>query len=426
MTEAQKTTVQKYLQHYAEPEVIDAQHIFEPKNQDANHTNAESARYRCAMVIPCFDENGDFFARLVARHDMHDVLVIIVINQAHGSAYNARNVQLFEGLKHGADQHHTSGNVHLFTSSPCDCLVVDRFSTGLHIPLKQGVGLARKIGADIACQAFVDGITQSPWIYSTDADADLPDNYFSHCDLSAKECVAQVFNFAHYNDGSALALATAKYEQAIKYYRRGLQWAGSPYAFYTLGSTLAVSAWAYAQVRGFPKRAGGEDFYLLNKLAKVGHVQSCSNILIHLDARFSQRVPFGTGPAVQSILNKEQNAPYTYYHPAIFDELQQWLNWCTNILPERFIATPSNALPWHHESLLSKNIIDTAHSLAFTDFLTHATVQCRTPAMFVAHFHTWFDAFRTLKFVRILSSIAYPDLPLQQCVKAADAWPSSI
>ena len=64
--------------------------------------------------------------------------------------------------------------------------------------------------------------------------------------------------------------ATALYELRLHHYVLGLEYAGSPYAYHTLGSCLAVKADAYAQVRGFPKRAGAEDFYLLNKLAKLG------------------------------------------------------------------------------------------------------------------------------------------------------------
>ncbi len=35
------------------------------------------------------------------------------------------------------------------------------------------------------------------------------------------------------------------------------------------GSSLGVLAPAYAEVRGFPRRQAGEDFYLLDKLAKT-------------------------------------------------------------------------------------------------------------------------------------------------------------
>ena len=57
-----------------------------------------------------------------------------------------------------------------------------------------------------------------------------------------------------------------------------MKYARSPYAFHTIGSTMAVSANHYAKVRGFPKREAGEDFYLLNKLAKVKTLgaQGCS------------------------------------------------------------------------------------------------------------------------------------------------------
>ena len=39
----------------------------------------------------------------------------------------------------------------------------------------------------------------------------------------------------------------------------GLEFAASPYAWHSLGSCLAVTPEAYAAVRGFPKRAGGEE-----------------------------------------------------------------------------------------------------------------------------------------------------------------------
>ncbi len=67
-------------------------------------------------------------------------------------------------------------------------------------------------------------------------------------------------------------LATQLYELSLRYYVAGMKFARSPYAFHTIGSSMAVSPVHYARVRGFPKREAGEDFYLLNKLAKLGSV----------------------------------------------------------------------------------------------------------------------------------------------------------
>ena len=60
---------------------------------------------------------------------------------------------------------------------------------------------------------------------------------------------------------------------SLRYYVAGMKYARSHLThFHTIGSTMAVRASYYAKVRGFPKREAGEDFYLLNKLAKVGTV----------------------------------------------------------------------------------------------------------------------------------------------------------
>ena len=117
--------------------------------------------------------------------------------------------------------------------------------------------------------------------------------------------------------------ATLQYEQALRYYVDGLRYADSPYAFFTIGSILIFNTAAYAKVRGFPKKSAGEDFYLLNKLAKIGRIAFLSNSCVELTSRLSTRVPFGTGPAVQQIMTlSENNSPYCYYSPAVFDELK--------------------------------------------------------------------------------------------------------
>ena len=106
---------------------------------------------------------------------------------------------------------------------------------------------------------------------STDADSHLPDNYFSSHPQDPKISVI-IYTFKHENLGNDIGHATLLYETALRYYVAGLSWAGSPYAFYSIGSILAFNVKHYCQARGFPKRAAGEDFYLLNKLAKLGSI----------------------------------------------------------------------------------------------------------------------------------------------------------
>jgi hypothetical protein len=285
-------------------------------------------------------------------------------------------------------------------------LLVDRFSANREISEKEGVGRARKIGCDLAVKLFSMKVLKLPWIYSTDADAILPEDYFS---TAPSNVAAQVFNFQHTGESGPVLQATLLYERAIKYYQAALAWAGSPYAFYTLGSTLAVNIESYCMVRGFPPRAGGEDFYLLNKLAKIGEISSVNTVTVQLEARLSERVPFGTGPAVKKILETlDSNKEFTYYNPAIFRELHTLLAH----LPVLYKAVEKN-LPL--DSNLNSNIAATLEHLKFDRFSQHCKKQAVKPEEFAQQFHIWFDGFLTLKFVHFLQKTFYPALPVEEC-----------
>src|SRR5262249_38957583 len=142
------------------------------------------------------------------------------------------------------------------------------------LPEGQGVGLARKIGFDLAARLFAAGRLRSPFIHSTDADVRLPEDYFERAEEGAI-AAALVYPFSHRpEEDPVLARAVFLYEISLRYYVLGLAFAGSPHAYHTIGSAFAARASAYVSVRGFPKRDAAEDFYLLSKIAKVGPVFS--------------------------------------------------------------------------------------------------------------------------------------------------------
>jgi len=132
--------------------------------------------------------------------------------------------------------------------APRDIILVDRFSPGHELPKKGGVGNARKIGVDLAVALFSDGYVQTPWIHCSDGDVQLPDSYFSclgSTDTSDCGYSSLVYPFSHDPDPDGLTdrdvlLATRLYEVSLHYYVAGLKSAGSPYAFHTIGSTIAV------------------------------------------------------------------------------------------------------------------------------------------------------------------------------------------
>ncbi|GIR70665.1 MAG: hypothetical protein CM15mP74_19160 [Halieaceae bacterium] len=125
---------------------------------------------------------------------------------------------------------------------------------------------------------------------------------FFHSDWPAQYS-AICLPFTHDAAGNPeVAAATLIYELKLHHYVLHLQRIGSPYAFYALGSSCVFNSASYAAVRGVPLRSAGEDFYLLNKLAKVGPVHTARDRGVTLESRCSGRTPFGTGPAVSELL----------------------------------------------------------------------------------------------------------------------------
>lgn len=406
-----KTSV-KYLAHYAEPEVLSLA------------TFPEQSRYRHVIVIPAFQESALFIERFIdSKLAEQQCLVIVVINQPDndfGLAHLQDQIGLAqEVVKQGQqvwqqdnlsliDLNHTSRNKNANSA----ILIVNRYTQP--IPAEQGVGLARKIGADLAIKLFVTGNILSSWVHSTDADAYLPDNYLTaHAGDSTnlKSAVATCCNFYHHSNQEEIHQANLRYENALRYYVAGLTYAQSPYAYFTIGSILSFDMLAYCQARGFPKRSAGEDFYLLNKLAKLGDVVYLADVSIKLDARPSQRVPFGTGPAVQNImLLEEQGLDYQYYHPEIFIELKASLKAFENLWQYR--ETPELWL-----TSLSNNSKQALINIGLLTFISKQKTSKQ--AQFDKQLTVWFDSFKTLKFIHALRDLGLGNIPLEQAIANA-------
>ena len=385
--------VTKYLKNYAEAEA----QLLGSWPDDCNYAHV--------LVIPCYDESAAFYHRLRSGLlEQNQGLLIAIVNRPQGSEKCDANEALLKTLSADLPLRWQQNNLSLFSNQQQGVLVVDRDSC--LIPRKQGVGLARKIGCDLAAELILRGHIKSSWIHSSDADAHLPQDYFSAIKplIGDNTLSAATYNFHHRADDSDVGQATQWYERSLHHYVDGLRRAGSPYGFHTIGSILAFSSQAYCQARGFPKRAGGEDFYLLNKLAKLGRVISLSPV-IELDARVSHRVPFGTGPATGRIIEQfnRQEIPCSY-HPEIFTRLAHWLQQAVESCHDAYPL--SNVLP-----RLDSASQAALQNAGIEDLCQHLQTSTN-PAWKVRHFHHWFDAFRTLKFVHYLQDNGLAPQPL--------------
>jgi hypothetical protein len=411
VTRAQK----QYLDRYAEPE--------------ARELGGFERRFGHALTIPAYGEGSELRQALasIPAGLLGDVLTVLVVN---GRADSPRSMQetnfaMLEALRQaGGGGIPLAPNVSLHEHPRGALLLVDRATPGNELPPRHGVGLARKIAADIALALWTRGNVASAWIHCTDADVTLPSDYFEavHPDASSRaggSVAALLYPFRHVDAGPEVL----EYEVSLRYYVAGLRFAGSPYAFHTIGSTLAIHADAYARVRGFPKRLAAEDFYLLNKLAKVGAIHALGGEPIRLSARASTRTPFGTGRALERARGRERDlAPLRVYHPDVFSDLGAWLQTLRALAEAGEAADPADLLAKQIGSWPTADAQRLRAQLDRTGAWQAARIgaqRCRTPRTRAKHLHGGFDAFRTLKLIHALQAGGLASVPLREALSAA-------
>ena len=366
-----RQAIERYLDRYGEPE--------------AQRMPPLAARYEHVLTVPCYDEPPECVGDLLGRLDA-SALVILVINAPSDADTEARHrTEASWRALDGVDDepfHFSRWRQQL------DLLAVNRAAPDRLIPRRQGVGLARKIAADMACALIAAERITSPWIHMTDADAELPADYFAH--MPARPGCA-LHPYRH-EAPPELADAMRLYELHLRYYVNRLRWAGSPYAFHTIGSTVSIHADTYVKVRGMPKRNAGEDFHLLNKAAKVAPIHRLSHPEICLKARLSTRVPFGTGPALRRMTGDDRPPSYA---PESFNRLAE------------VIAHIDRAAPLSNESAAL------LEELGYPRFRTQAQRQHRRPETLRKATHEWFDGLRTLRFIHLARRF-HPDQSLAE------------
>ncbi len=394
----------QYLARHAEPEITFARHV--------------PIRYRHILIVPAANEPADCAERLlperIALPLNERVLVILVVNapQKNRNAWIECNAALLRrttrslqelprldatGIRarawHGA----------LSPSRGVDLLVIDRAVDGSPLPDRQGVGLARKIGADLGLALHRSANRPEAWLHMTDADARIDAHHF---DADPADAAALVYPFDHTHRDAGLQRRAHLYDLHLRHYVSECARAGSRYAYHTLGSVTAVRAAHYAAVRGVPRRNGAEDFHLLNKLAKTGPVVTLAGPKVVLSGRRSARAPFGTGAA---LIELEQIEPETYasYAPGAFAELRNVFDWVRLQTPER-AACPDALAP---------DIAATLQAIGMFDFVNRAREQYRTHASLQRAMFCWFDALKIVRFVN-RASARHPKQPLLNTLQA--------
>ena len=393
-----------YLADYAEPE---ARALLAGSSQTADVLGPaleRDDRWQGCLVVPAFDESLEALQQQIDALAATQVLLILVINAPQNASAEAlaRTQDLFRQVTAARHAH---------------VIVVDRVSAPWRLNPKHGVGLARKIGTDLALALIEQGRIRSPWILQTDADVALPPTYTDLLHEASPQIPSgvKIFPHTHFSGDPTLHFAAQLYDQHMDYYVAGLRAAGSPYAHHSLGSTIAVHAVTYAAIRGYPRRSAGEDFYLLNKARKIAPIEALAEPLLTIQARLSERVPFGTGPALRDIVATLQSDPsggsYLSYHPKCFEALGSAIR-----ALDHWAKEPAVTLDADIDQRLSE--------LGFDRFKKNLAKQPTTSAKRQQSVHDWFDGLKTLQFIHGMQS-TWPDCPLQRTLAQSPEFSQS-
>jgi glycosyltransferase involved in cell wall biosynthesis len=201
--------------------------------------------------------------------------------------------------------------------------LIDRSSRGQGWKGKNfGVGWARKTVMDrIRSEAENHDI-----IISLDADTNFRPDYFKSVVENLNqhpEAVALSVPYYHELTGDEEKdRAILRYEIYMRYYAINLWHIASPYNFTAIGSAIVLPVKSYKAVGGITPHKSGEDFYFVQKLRKFGEVLTWNREKVYPAARYSDRVLFGTGPAMIKGRGGDWKS-YPVYPCELFDEVKQ-------------------------------------------------------------------------------------------------------
>lgn len=349
------------------------------------------------VVIPCYDEPDllrTFHSLESCKAPQMDVEIIVVINSASSSSAQVRiqNEITHKQAVSWANSAKRNFPFHFlfFPDLP---------------PKHAGVGLARKIGMDEAIDRLEQAGNPNGVIVCLDADATVADNYFTEIEqIFSRYPTTEAISiyFEHPLEGTEfppeIYRGIIHYELFLRYYNQALRFAGYPYAFHAVGSSMAVSAKAYQLQGGMNRRKAGEDFYFLHKFLPENRVRELLSTTVFPSPRPSDKVPFGTGKAIRKWL-EEGAEEWKTYAPQIFIDLQSFIS----AIPAYYESLPDDLPESVREFLLVEKFYE-----KLTEIRTHVTHQ----KAFIKRFYHWFDGLKVLKFVHFLRDHYYPDVPV--------------
>ncbi|MCK9616234.1 MAG: hypothetical protein M0R21_00185 [Lentimicrobiaceae bacterium] len=251
------------------------------------------------VTIPLMDELENteaLFNCLNQQEVTYATTVIIVVNQPERWWNDANKLQICENNQQTIEKINK-----IIVNKECKFPVrlIDASSPGKAWTEKAyGVGQARKVVMDAA--SALAG--EKDIIVSMDGDTLFGNSYLQSIGDSFRRnpsAVAMAVPYYHHlTENELINRAILRYEIYMRCYLLNLIRINNPYAFTALGSAMACTVRAYRVIMGITPHKSGEDFYFLQKLCKYGTILTANEDVVYPAARFSDRVFFGTGPAL--------------------------------------------------------------------------------------------------------------------------------
>ena len=298
-------------------------------------------------------------------------------------------------------------------ASKLNLALVDASSRGKEIPVKiAGVGAARKMGMDLSLSLFDYSNPSKKIIISLDADCTVDNNYLSVIkdSFALNDVEVAVIDYRHQvHSNLDYEKAIAWYEIFLRYYSFGLAYAGSPYSFHTIGSTIICTDKAYKKAGGMNTKEAAEDFYFLQKLAKQFPVYRIYKTKVHPSARESWRVPFGTGRSIADFISSAKN-DFLLYDPKIFEILKNWLQLFGESRFETADIILRNANSIHPG--LMEFLLQRKFEKSWENILNNS----KSTGQLNRQKINWFDGFKTLKLLHYLRDNYFPSINMYEAL----------
>lgn len=186
---------------------------------------------------------------------------------------------------------------------------------------RRGVGFARRV----LFERILSESSPEDLVVSLDADTWVGERYLhSLARRFETDSVLNAIAVPYYHPvGKAdeqQSRAMLRYEIYMRNYAINLLQIKSPYGFTALGSAIAMRAGALEKIGNITPLQSGEDFYLVQKFCKMGGLSLYNEERVYPSGRCSERVPFGTGPAIAQGVNHQLS--YPIYHHSVFQPIE--------------------------------------------------------------------------------------------------------